>query len=170
MTFSSNFINSVLSQQSQEVILTLLTVQFTDNLGEEFVGHYVNDYIAVESINPIDGTPALFQVGAFKVALGNDTKDSVTQTSITFDSGDLQFVRELRKAEGNPKVYIQVALSSSPSVIEMGPIELQVESYTIKSTAVTANLTIEPILNEPVPALRFTPTTFPMLWRGKIDG
>src|SRR5690606_15954785 len=111
-----------------------------------------------------------FQVGAFKVALGNDTKDSVTQTSITFDSGDLQFVRELRKAEGNPKVYIQVALSSSPSVIEMGPIELQVESYTIKSTAVTANLTIEPVLNEPVPALRFTPTTFPMLWRGKIDG
>lgn len=169
MSFSSNFIESVLTQQTSEVILTLLTLQFFREDGTEFVGHYVNDYIPVESVNPIDGLPVTFQVGAFKVALGNDTRDTVTQTSITFDSGDLQLVRELRRAEGNPKVYIQVALSSSPSVIEMGPIELQIESYTVKSTAVTANLTIEPILNEPVPALRFTPTTFPMLWRGKLS-
>lgn len=170
MSFSDDFLESIMAQQTENVILTFITLQFKKNSGEIFTGRYVSDFVPHSSVDPIDGASSvLFQPAAFKVSLGSDTEDSVTRTNLVFDAGDLQLIRELRESDESPVIYLHAALASTPDYVEIGPVELQAESFTIKSTSVSVSLTIEPVLNEPVPAKRYTPNTFPMLWRGELD-
>lgn len=168
--FSDGFTETVNDQHSKSVVLTMVVVELEHTLNgtlEKYEGYYVNDYLPVESV--WKGNVVTFQPAAFKISLGSDTNDSVPKTKIDFDAGDRQFIRLIRASEGNPKVYMQVALSSSPQRLEIGPVEFQVEAFAIKSTSVSADLTVEPILNEPVPATRYTPQSFSQLWRGSRD-
>lgn len=164
---TNNFRIAANSQETRSTILTLLTVRMQHTLNgglTEFIGHYVNDYLPLDSA--WEGESVVYQPAAFKISLGSDINDSVPKTKLDFDSGDRQFIRMIRASEGTPKVYMQVVLAEDPLDIQIGPVEFQVEAFSVKSTSVSADLTVEPVLSEPVPASRYTPQTFPQIWRG----
>lgn len=164
---SQGFLEAAHSQETSAVILTLLVVEIEHTLNgslEKFTGYYVNDYLPVEG--EWEGKSVVYQPAAFKVNLGSDINETVPSTKLDFDAGDRQFIRLIRASEGTPKVYMQVVLADTPTKVEVGPVEFQVEAFTLKANAVSADLTVEPILNEPIPATRYTPQTFPQLWRG----
>jgi len=155
---SNNFLESVLAQETSKTFHTLLTVTLMRDDGLLFEGRYVDGYLPVESRGEI------YQPAAFKLNIGSDISDTIPRTSLQFDSGDRDFIRMLRNNRDTPTIKMEVVMSDTPDFVEIGPVEFIAEGFTIKATSVDVDLTVEPVLNEPVPSAKFTPTLFPGLW------
>lgn len=86
---------------------------------------------------------------------------SVTLTIETTDADNLAWIRE----EAAP-VYVahEVVLASDPDAVEIGPIDYEVRDVSWQGARASVELGFEPILNEPAPYGRTTPTTTPGLF------
>lgn len=136
----------------------LLSVNLVKDDGDVFEGKYVNDYL------PVQSRGSVFQPAAFSVSIGSDISDTIPRTKLDFDAGDRTLIRLLRENRNPPKIVLEVVMSNTPDIVEIGPVEFQADSFSIKASAVNMDLTVEPILNEPVPSAKFTPTLFPGLF------
>lgn len=146
------------AQQSDNAVIHFLDIEFTDNEGGTDILYFCDQHLPVES----GGT--LYQPAAFQINLGEDIEENVPTVNLTFDSGDRQVVRWLRENNTAPNVTLNIGFSKNPDVFEMGPFDFSVESFNITASVITLKLTLEPILNEPLPAAKYTPTLFPQLW------
>lgn len=155
---SDNFYDSAYAQETDKVFLHLLDVSLVLDNGEVFEEHYVNNYL------PVTSNGVLYQPGAFEITLGSDINDTVPQVKLEFDSGDRTLIRILRDNRERPKISLSIVLSNTPDVVEIGPVEFEMESFSIKATSVSCDLSYEPILNEPIPSAMYTPTLFPGLF------
>jgi hypothetical protein len=148
----------VFAQETSEVFVHLLTVEIVkDDLSTQIL-RYCDQYV------PVTSNGYVFEPASFKIQLGRDDGETTPSVRLELDSGDMQVIRLLRANKRSPKINLQVVLASTPDVVEIGPIEYEVESFDFNSSAISLRLTVEPVLNEPIPSLKFTPTTAPGLW------
>lgn len=148
----------VFAQETSEVFVHLLTVELVkDDLTTEII-RYCDQYQQITSNGNI------FEPASFRIQLGRDDGETVPSVRLEIDSGDTRIIRLLRGNKRSPKITLNVVLASTPDVVEIGPIEYEVESFDFNASAVSLRLTVEPVLNEPIPSLKFTPTTAPGLW------
>lgn len=156
---SSLFRQEAYAQQMGNVPIHLLDVTYTDNNGQVQNFYFCDQYV------PITSNGTTYQPAAFQITLGEDSSDSMPTVNLQFDSGDRQLIRELRENNKAPRIQVRVVLSSTPNTAEIGPIEFTVSQFTAKSSSIDMTLDVEPILNEPIPSAKFTPTLFPGLWK-----
>lgn len=154
----------VFAQQTPSTFVHLLTVRMFRNNGTVDIRRFCDQYI------PITSRGDIYQPASFRISLGSDDADSVPRVSLEFDIADRQIIRELRENDRTPIIQLEVVLGETPDQVEIGSIEYEVSQFEFNDTSVSMQLTVEPVLNEPIPALRFTPTTTPALWQNIAFG
>ena len=154
----------VFSQETGATFVHLLTVTMRRNNGTIEVRRFCDQYVPVTSRGDI------FQPASFRITLGSDNAENVPQVNLEFDVGDVQIIRELRENDRTPTIQLEVVLGESPDHVEIGPVQYEVSQFEFNNTSVSMQLTVEAILNEPIPAQRFTPTTSPSLWQNIAFG
>src|SRR5690554_5453778 len=155
---TDNFLNEIFSANSGEAILSLIRVDIDGD-----VSYYVNNNESVTS--DVTGSPTVFQPAAFSIALPEESSDSTPRATLDFDAADIQIVRKLRAANQRIVMDLWVVAGSNPNVVEYGPSNYESTDFTISGTKVSIGLEIEPILDIEIPGKRYTPQTFPGLWR-----
>lgn len=156
---SNTFRQEAYQQNMANVPIHLLQAMFVDNNGDTTYSYYCDQY------EPVASGGQVYQPASFKVSLGEDYMENTPQVTLDFDAGDIQVVQKLRENDKPPVINISVVLSNSPDIAEIGPIEFAVSEFRAQSSALSLTLEVEPILNEPVPSTKFTPTIFPGLWK-----
>lgn len=155
---TDNFLNEIFSANSGEPILSLIRVDIDGD-----IAYYVNNNESITS--NVTGASTVFQPAAFSIALPEDTSDGTPRATLDFDAADIQIVRKLRQAEQRIVLDLWVVAASDPNVVEYGPSNYESVDFTISGTKVSIGLEIEPILDIEIPGKRYTPQTFPGLWR-----
>lgn len=152
----------IFSQNTGSVAINLLDIEFKDNQGVVSTLRFCDQYQNVTS------NGVVYEAAAFAVTLGRDIDENLPKVNLTFHSGDRQVINWLRDNNEPPKITINVVFSGNPSSVEVGPLEFSVERFDITSSLITMSLTLEPLLNEPFPSIKYTPRLFPQLWEKVI--
>lgn len=98
----------------------------------------------------------------FEVLLpAEDTEQQQVHTKVKLSNVDRQMIATLRGTSTEPTVTVSLALASTPSTIELGPMEFIMSSYDYDAAEITGILTYENILNEPIPGDTFNPQDYP---------
>jgi hypothetical protein len=161
---SLQFLDEIFAESTGATVVTLLRVQAVANNGSPITLRFVND------TQPIVSQGQLYQPAVFNMALGRDASDSVTTVNLSFDVGDRQLVSYLREVKDTPKFYISAVVAERPDTVELAETEYELNSFTINNTTITMVLTVEPVLNEPIPADLITPLTAPAMFENvKVD-
>ena len=154
-TLSAAATQGVNAQQTAEIYLIILEIDHDDIASPIRVVNNTED--VVSNGDTYVGYP-------FEIALPPDTDQGLVNASLRIDNVDRQIVDALRVVSTPPTVAISVILSSSPDTLEAGPFNMTVEAADYDALTVTFTLAFENILNEPFPALRFDPPSYPGLF------
>lgn len=145
---SQNFIEQVYKQETGYVFLHLIDVYIVEEFGgEPSLYHYVDDYVPLE-FDTGDGV-IIYQPAAFKTTFGSNESEGTPTVNLSFDAGDRDVIRRLRRSEEPPVLQISMVMSPNDAnhvvtTREFGPIELEISDFNFKSTAIEASLRVEP--------------------------
>lgn len=148
---STTALQSVLSQETGEVWLATLKIDHADMATPIRVVNNTEDIVRA------DGTYIAF---AFDITIPGDTEEEVPEVRLKIDNVDRMIVDEIRSLVGPPDVTLEIILASSPDTVEAGPFNFKLQDVSYNDLTVSGRLGYETdILNEPFPAISFTPNT-----------
>ena len=152
---SAAFRRAAFSQQSDEVFLTLVKLSHAD---------FADDIRLVNDWHAVTHQSATYQPFAFTIELPDDETGVVPVLSWSADMVTLDLIRALRSITGAISARVVQVLRSSPDTIEidLGDVELRAIEYNARSLSGT--MTIEPVLEQSVSRMTFTPSTTPGLF------
>jgi len=97
----------------------------------------------------------------FQITLPEDSDSVMPQAIISIDNVHRTIVESIRSISTSPTVTMQVALASSPNVIEAQFPQFQLKNVSYNALVVSGKLSIETFLNEPYPGDLISPSLFP---------
>ena len=100
----------------------------------------------------------------FQVTLPDEREDRPPTVRLVIGNVDLQIVTALLSITSAPTVDLSVVTSNDYDTLEVGPLSFNLKDVSYDSIVVEGNLVFEPILDEPFPANRFIPSSFPGLF------
>lgn len=156
MTFSASFVEAVVSQNTDQVFLFLLTLNHPELSAPIRVVNNTEDLVS---------NGHNYTAFPFNLVLPQDDGDTLPQVIITLSNVTLEFIDEIRSLTGALDVTLQVVLASSPNYVEMS-IE-GMKTYTINYDAQTiqAVCQVEDVLNMSFPNELYLPSNFPGLFK-----
>lgn len=111
-----------------------------------------------------------FQFFPFDLIRPSASSDAPPQARLAIDNVDRRIVEAVRSLSGDVGVIIELVLVSQPSVLEEGPIYLVLRDVKYDELRIDGELQPEPVLTEPCPPDRYTPSRNPALFRGGGGG
>jgi Domain of unknown function (DUF1833) len=151
-TLSSNAMQALLSEETGEVFLLLITITHA-SLGAPI-------YVTSDS-QPTVSNGNTFQSWPFAVTLPDDDAQSAPAASITFDAVDQTVADAVAALPSAPSIQIQVVAASTPDTIEMESGELMLRNVKTDILTMSGDLAYDNVLNEAFPGRMVTPTTVP---------
>lgn len=164
-TVSLEFLNAAYSQETDEVIICLLTFYHEDS--EEPI------YLSSDPTTRISDNPLIYATYSrgneylylpFEFTLPDDKSDSPPRVQITLDNVNRQLVSLLRSFTSPPTVKLELILASDPDTVEVELPVLKMSSVQITEKNISAELVADSLINEPFPGRSFTPGAFPGLF------
>lgn len=116
-------------------------------------------------VSNVDGATATYLKSGFDLTLPDDTTTGSPQAVLQFSAARSDLIQILRQGNEKVKLDLWLVLADNPNYVEIGPRNYESDSYTIDGSIVKLNLSAEPQLDVVLPGKRYTPTTFPQLWR-----
>lgn len=111
-----------------------------------------------------------YQYFPFDLIRPSATPDAPPQARLAISNVDRRIVEAVRSLSGDLFVSIELVLASQPSVLEEGPIHLVLRDVRYDELRIDGELQPEPVLTEPCPPDRYTPSRNPALFRGGGGG
>jgi hypothetical protein len=142
---------SIYAQETGEIWLHLLEIEHT----------------AITTLRFVDNTEQITSNGdiylpyAFRIALPGEFDDQLPSVQLEIDNVDRQILEGIRALPSAPTIVLALILASSPDVIEAGPFRFTLKAVDYDAQTISGTLAFEDTLNEPYPAIRFTPNYFP---------
>ncbi|NLS03627.1 DUF1833 family protein [Rhizobium sp. P32RR-XVIII] len=164
-TVSPAFLNAINSQETDEVVICLLTVTHED-LAEPI-------FLSSDATTRISDSPLVYATVSrgneylflpFEFTLPDDKSDSPPRIQLSIDNTDRSLVAMLRSFTTPASIKLEIVLASSLDDVEIEMPALQLSEVTIGEEQVTADLVADALINEPYPAGQFTPGAFPGLF------
>ena len=155
-SFTSQALSAMFAQETSDAYVTLLTIDHA-SLGSPI------RYCDAE--NDVTSGVNLFTGAGFRLTLPNDVDGAPPRVSVEVDAVDRAIVDTALALSSPPDVTIEWVRAAAPSVIEMGPAYFVIDDVAYDKQSLKATLAYEPVLNEPIPADRFTPVTFPGIFK-----
>ena len=156
MTYSANFIEAVVSQNTDEVFLFLLTLDHDD---------LASPIRVVNNVENITSNGNVYTAFPFELILPQDDGDTLPQVIISLSNVDLSLVDEIRSLTGALTVTLEVVLASSPNTIEMSIDGMQTISIQYDAQKIEATCQVEDTLNLIFPSDAYLPFNFPGLFQ-----
>jgi hypothetical protein len=155
MTYSSAFVEAVVSQNTDQVFLFLLTLNHTD---------LTNPILVVNNTENITSNGNVYTAFPFNLVLPQDDGESLPQVVITLSNVSLEFIDEIRGLNGALDVKLDVILASSPNTIEMSIDGMKTYTISYDAQNIQATCQIEDVLNMSFPNELYLPSNFPGLF------
>lgn len=164
-TLSSGFLAGLYSQESDEIVICLLTVTH-DDIGEPI-------YLSSDPTARLSEDPLIYGTASrsneylflpFEFTLPDDRSDSPPRVQLTMDNTDRSLVALLRSISTPANIKMEIVLASDPDHVEIEMPALQLSDVTINEGSISATLVADSLINEPHPAQLFTPGSFPGLF------
>lgn len=156
MTYSSSFVEAVVSQNTDEVFLFLLTLSHVDLSAPIRV---------VNNTEDIYSNGFIYTAFPFNLVLPQDDGDSLPQVVITLSNVSLEFIDEIRALNGALDVKLEVILASSPNTIEMSIDGMKTYTISYDAQNIQATCQVEDVLNMSFPNELYLPSNFPGLFK-----
>jgi len=162
---SSGFIAGLYSQESDEVVICLLTVTHED-LGAPI-------YLSSDPTTRLSDDPLIYGTVSrsneylflpFEFTLPDDKSDSPPRVQLTMDNTDRSLVAILRSIATPANIKVELVLASDLNTVEIQLPALQLSDVTMDDGKISATLVADALINEPHPAQLFTPGSFPGLF------
>jgi hypothetical protein len=155
MTYSSAFIEAVVSQNTSEVFLFLLTLSHPD---------LETPIRVVNNTENISSNERLYTAFPFNLVLPQDDGESLPQVVISLSNVTLEFIDQIRGLTGALDVRLDVVLASSPNTIEMSIDGMKTSIINYDAQNIQATCQIEDVLNMSFPSEIYLPSNFPGLF------
>lgn len=151
-TISATALNAVLSQQTDEIILTLVEIDH-NSLSSPL--RFANN---TEDVTLSGNT---YTAAAFDFRMPDDVEDNVPQAQITLDNVDRQIIEAIRPLNTAPDITVNVCLldeSDMSCSVEIGPISFKLKSFDYDADFIKGDLGYEEnFLNAGFPKYSFNP-------------
>lgn len=162
---SPGFIAGLFSQESDEIVICLLTVSHED-LGAPI-------YLSSDATERLSTDPLIYGTTSrgneylylpFEFTLPDDRSDSPPRVQLSMDNTDRSLVALLRSISTPATIMVEIVLASDLDNVEIQMPSLQLSDVSMDESKVSATLVADALVNEPHPAGLFTPGTFPGLF------
>ena len=162
---SPGFLAGLYAQESDEIVICLLTVTH-DDLGEPI-------YLSSDPTERISDDPLIYGTSSrgneylflpFEFTLPDDKSDSPPRVQLSMDNTDRSLVSLLRSIATPADITVEIVLASDLDEVEMRLPALQLSDVTMDESKISATLVADGLVNEPHPAGQFTPGSFPGLF------
>ncbi|MGO6835016.1 DUF1833 family protein [Rhizobium ruizarguesonis] len=162
---SPGFIAGLYSQETDEIVICLLTVTHDDLDAPIYLSSDPTDRISVDPLiygTVSRGNEYLFL--PFEFTLPDDKSDSPPRVQLSMDNTDRSLVTVLRSIATPASIKVELVLASDPDTVEITMPALQLSDVTLDEGKISATLVADALINEPHPAGLFTPGSFPGLF------
>ncbi|MGR9420670.1 DUF1833 family protein [Rhizobium leguminosarum] len=162
---SSGFIAGLYSQESDEIVICLLTVTHEDLDAPIYLSSDPTERLSADPL--IYGTVSRgneYLYLPFEFTLPDDRSDSPPRVQLSMDNTDGSLVAVLRSIATPASIKVELVLASDLSTVEVQLPALQLSDVTMDDGKISATLVADALINEPHPAGQFTPGSFPGLF------
>lgn len=153
---STSAVQAVASPQTDKVFLTVLDVYINDNEPLHFVN---NTELVTRTFNSV---PTIYIPLAFRIVLPSEG-ENLTSAKLVFDVVDRIMIEELRKAT-TARVTFSIVLFDTPDVIEAGPFNFKLGSFSYNAQTLEAVLSYGNHLEGRFPRVSKDPYNFPAMF------
>ena len=151
-TFSDTFKSAMFGQQTDEVVLVLLTLDHDDLASPIRV---TSD--GVDSIS----NGETFLAYPFQINLPEQGEDGPSVGKLTIDNVNQSIAQAVRSISTPPDLTIQIVLASDPDTVEVELTNYEFTDIVITAETVVGNISRKVFYNEPYPCYYFIPSQFP---------
>lgn len=169
-TLSPAAIKAMFSTESDDILITLLTLKQTPSAGLTEDIRLCDNYTQRLSETATDITYGTVSNGLeyvflpLEIILPNDDSTSAPRCTITINDVTRELLPTIRTITGAVDAELTLVLYSTPDVVELSYSGLKLTNIGYNSSAITANLTMPSLEVEPFPMHAFTPAYFPGLF------
>jgi hypothetical protein len=162
---SSGFLAAAFSQETDEVVICLLTITHPD-LSTPI-------YLSSNPTERISDDPLIYATNSrgnqyltlpFDFTMPDDQADSAPRIQLVVDNTQRELVGLLRSISTPATIVVEIVLASSPDHVEIAMPGLQLGNAKITEQSVSIDLVADPLVNEPFPGGSFTAGAFPGLF------
>lgn len=162
---SPGFLAGLYAQESDEVVICLLTVTHEDL--------DLPIYLSSDATERLSDDPLIYGTVSrsneylylpFEFTLPDDKSDSPPRIQLSMDNTDRSLVGILRSISTPANIMVELILASDLDFVEVTMPALQLSDVTIDDGRISATLVADALINEPHPAQLFTPGSFPGLF------
>lgn len=155
-TISTDLLKELYKTQTDEIFLSLLRLSHPD---------WGSDIYLVSDSEDVVSNGNTYTSFPFNVSLPTeDAEKPQSSTTLTACAVDRSLIEILRGVSSEITAYLSFTTKSDPDTLIYGESRFIIPSASYTDTTITASLTLEPILSEPIPKDTFTPTQFPGLF------
>lgn len=160
------FYEGIHARSTDEVFIFLVTISHDDLAQPIYITNDTLDELSNGQRGVISNGIEFIYI-PFQFVLPSLEKDSIPRAKISIDNITREIVAAVINIKDPPEIRIQIALSSDPDYIEYDLQGFKIATVTWDAITVEGELTVEQFFGEPYPAVRFTPSRFPGLFRGR---
>ena len=166
-SLSSTAIATLLSQESSDTFITLITITGTGispaiRLADNYTQRISET--ANEITYGVESRSNNYLFLPFNLTLPIEDANQAPTCSLTINDVTQYLIPTIRNFTSPPNVLIELVLKSSPSTVEISLPAFLMSGVTYNAESVTATLTLGSLAQEPFPAHTFTPAYFPGLF------
>lgn len=162
-SLSANAIKAMFSQETDETLITLLTITGTGiSPAIRLADNYI-ERIAESSSDVVYGVTSNlveYTFLPFSISLPTEEQEASPRCQITLNDVTRYLTPTIRSISAPPTVQIDLVLKSAPDVVEISFGGFLMGNISYNANTITADLVVESLDVEPFPAHTFTPSYF----------
>jgi hypothetical protein len=173
-TLSPAAIKAMFSAESEEILITLLTIKADAAIGlpqdVRLADNFTQRLSTPEGLDPGDVYYGVISNGLeypfvpLEITLPNDDDSAAPRCTITIQDVTRLLIPTIRELRGAPTAELRLVLNSSTDITEASFIGFKLTNISYNATTVTAELNMPSLDVEPFPTHCFTPAFFPGLF------
>lgn len=166
-TLSPAALKAMFSPDADDSLITLLTITGTGISPAIRIADGYTQRISEDSEDVMYGVVSNsedFYFIPFKLSLPSEEYGAAPRCTITINDVTRYLLPTIRSITTTPSVRMDLVLSSTPDTIEATFDGFKMGGISYNADAITAELSVASLANEPFPAHTFTPSYFPGLF------
>ncbi|CAK0766154.1 conserved hypothetical protein [Gammaproteobacteria bacterium] len=163
-TLSPNALRAMLSPEADDTLITLLTFSGVGSETVRIADGYTQSLDSDELIYGVVSRGQQYVFIPVEITLPSEERESVPRCQIVIHDVTRSLMPTLRSLNQALNVNIELVLGSAPDNVEIAFPGFYLGAIGYSAEAITGELTLESMANEPFPADSFTPSGFPGLF------
>lgn len=150
-TLSSALLSQLLSQESGDPFLTLITLEHPS---------FTSPIRLVNNVDAIVSRGNTYEPFPVKITLPVDDGETFQEVALQMDNVSLYLLDSIRSVTNQIQVTLEMVLASIPDVVQMSLSELKIGQVIYNAQTIQAKLYLDDFLMSSLTSEKYTPTNF----------